>query len=446
MKKLLFTLSLVAFIGASISVDAAPRGRKANARARAEVLSRGNGYYKDVFMDGGIYLTSRRTLPAADFLGLQLDFFASAANNELTKVDTLLQHKIFTGSEEDVNGWLLYPDGAPRYRMIYVNGGKARNHLNSMEPTSRANIRNFVEAGGSYLGTCAGAFIASKGAFSVGKILGAELYFGFWPGLAYHTKTYKIYPDMRVDKGSPLLRYFDFGKDGVVAEVYHNGGCYVKEEEFDTFPKGVEVLSHYIYKKPEGAAFDGRGCVWSYKANDKVGRVVSCGSHPEGVKEGERLEYMASMMLYAMDGNPAPKVKGELKSGEVREMNKRTEDKSPAYTRIGDKQYHHFVVDVPKKCTKVVVSLEGYEGEDNFDLELYGNGGEFAFADNANYKNNSSGSKKELVIDQPKAGKMYVSVYCATTVTSTVGVYGTEYSGRTDVLNGVPYKIAVKFE
>ena len=444
MKKMLIAIILVALMGVYSPVSAGSNRKQDN--ARAEVLKQNRGYYKDVFMNGGVYLTSRRTLPASDFLGTSMEFFASAVNNELTKADTLIQHKIFTGSEEDTNGWLLYPDGAPRYRMIYVNGGKARNHLNSMEPTSRVNIRNFVEAGGSYLGTCAGAFIASKGAFSVGKVLGANLYFGFWPGYAYHTKIYKIYPDMRVDKGSPLLRYFDFGKDGVVKEVYHNGGCYVKEEEFGSFPKGVEVLSYYIYKKPEGAPFDGRGCVWSYKASDKVGRVVSCGSHPEGIEEGERREYMAAMMLYAMDGNAAPQPKGALKAGDVREMNKRTEDNNPAYTRIGDKQYHHFTLDVPKKCKKVVVSLEGYEGENNFDLMLCGKRGELAYGDNTNHKSDVVGCKKQLVIEKPKAGEWYVSVYCATTVTSTVGKYGTEYSGRTDVLNGVPYKLSVKFE
>ena len=444
MKKLLIAVILVALMGAYTPANAGSN-RKQD-RARAEVLKHNQGYYKDVFMDGGVYLTSRTTLPATDFLGISLDYFASAANKELTKVDTLIQHKIFTGCEEDTNGWLLYPDGAPRYRMIYVNGGKAGNHLKSMEKSSRENICGYIAAGGSYVGTCAGAYIASSGTPSRKKIKNAKLYLGLWPGLVYATGLNKSKTDMRVDKKSPLMRYFDFGKDGVVKDVRHNGGCYVREEKFGDLPKGVEVLSHYIYNNTKRVKIDGRGSVWAYKAGDKAGRVVSCGSHPEGVEEGERREYMAAMMLYAMDGNPTPQPKGELKAGEVREMNKRTEDNAPAYTRIGDKQYHHFMVNVPKKCKKVVVSLEGYEGENNFDLMVCGKRGELAFGNNTSYKSDVKGCNKQLVIEKPKAGKWYVSVYCDTVVTSTVGKYGSEYSGRLDVLNGVPYKVSVKFE
>ena len=55
------------------------------AKARAEVLKRGRGYYKDVFMDGGINLTSRRTLPATDFLGVSLELFMVYLNEKHQK-------------------------------------------------------------------------------------------------------------------------------------------------------------------------------------------------------------------------------------------------------------------------------------------------------------------------------------------------------------------------
>ena len=173
---------------------------------------------------------------------------------------------------------------------------------------------------------------------------------------------------------------------------------------------------------------------------------MSCGSHPEGVKKGDRLEYMAAMVLHAIEGNGTPTPKGVLKAGDVREMNKRSEDNNPAYTRIGDKQYHHFELQVPKKCQRAIVTLEGYEGENNFDLVLCANSEEFAFEKNATCKTAADGTNKQLTIEKPKAGKWYVSVHCKTTVDSKVGKYGTEYSGRTDVLNGVPYKISVKYE
>ena len=69
-----------------------------------------------------------------------------------------------------------------------------------------------------------------------------------------------------------------------------------------------------------------------------------------------------------------------------------------------------------------------------------------AFHDNTLQKNVARGSKKRLIIDAPKAGKWYLSVFCETTVTALTGKYGTYYTGRTGVLNGVPYKIRVEFK
>jgi hypothetical protein len=152
------------------------------------------------------------------------------------------------------------------------------------------------------------------------------------------------------------------------------------------------------------------------------------------------------MMLHAMDGNPTPKVKGVLKEGEVREMNKRTEDNCPAYTRIGDRQYHHFELEVPRKYKRAVITLEGYKGENKFDLTLCAKRGELAYHDNTTHKSVARGCKKSLTIDKPKAGKWFVSVFCETTVLALNNKYGTHYSGKVAVLNGVPYKISVRYE
>ena len=445
MKKLLIAISLVALMGVYSPVSAAKPDKYA--LARAEVLKRGKGYYKDVFMDGGIALTSKRSLPATEYLGLSLEFFASAKRKEQSKVDTLIQHKILTGSEEDTNGWLLYPDGAPRYRMIFFNGGLAASHLKSMEPSSRANICNYVAAGGSTMGTCAGAFMTSKGSYTHGLgVRHGDTYLGLWPDVVYRTELFRARTAMKLGQECPLNRYFDFGTEQVVKDVFHNNGCYAEPDNFKNLPQGVEALSYYVYPYGETVNIDGKASAWAYKAGENSGRLISCGSHPESVKEGARRDYMTAMMLYAMDGNAAPQPKGELKAGEVREMNKRTEDKAPAYTRIGDKQYHHFVVNVPKRTKNLVVTLEGYEGENNFDLMLCSKREALAYDDNTDYKSEVVGCNKQLAIKRPKAGKWYVSVHCATTVTTTVGKYGTEYSGRTDVLNGVPYKVSVKFE
>ena len=426
-------------------IPASARTKK-QTQARAEVLSRSRGYYKEVFMDGGVALTSRYSLSAAKFLGVEMEYFASAKKDEVTQKDTLLQTNIFCGNENDTNGWLLYPDGAPRFRMIYVNGGKSGSHARSLGEEGRARIQEYVRNGGSYLGTCAGAYLATCGSRRGDNVKNSYVYWQLWPGYARPTRLLKSRPTLVLTKKSPLLQYFDFGKDRKIEEVYHNGGCSAFESNSTELPEGTELLARYIFDDTEKVQIDGKVSVWSYKADEQSGRVIMCGSHPESVGEGERLEFMSAMMLYAMDGNATPKIKGVLKEGKVREMNKRTEDKDPAYTRIGDRQYHHFEIEVPRKCKKAIIKLEGYEGEKRFDLSLCAKRGELAFHDNTLLKSVSRGSNKSLTIKNPKPGKWFVSVFCETTVTAATGKYGTYYRGRISVLNGAPYKILVEYE
>lgn len=127
-------------------------------QARTDVMI--GAYYKDIFMDGGIYLTSRKTLPAADYLNLQMEYFASRNGDDeiVTLEDSLYQQRWFGPSDVDENGFLLYPDGSPRFKMIYVNGGKSSKHGASMTQECRTNMQNYVFNGGSYVGTCAGTY------------------------------------------------------------------------------------------------------------------------------------------------------------------------------------------------------------------------------------------------------------------------------------------------
>lgn len=443
MKRVAILIVISALMGLLCPVNAVSRNRE---MARAEVLQQGRGYYKDVFMDSGIALTSRYYLPATRYLGLSIDYFASASTKKLSQRDTLLQTNIFCGHEKDVNGWLLYPDGAPRFRVIYVNGGKSAAHGRSLTEQGRENLRKYIEAGGSYVGTCAGAYLATEGSFRNNKAWFGNAYLGLWPGYAHPTRLKKSYTTMTIERRSPLLRYFDFGGDKQVDSVRHNGGCYALGSKSGELPEGTEVLARYIFNNTEKVKIDGEVSVWAYKKNNNTGRVIMCGSHPEGITQGERLEFMSAMLLYAMEGNPAPKIKGELKAGVLREMKLRTEDDNPDYTRIGDRQYHHFAIDVPKRCKRVTISLEGYEGEDKFDLTLCAKRGELAFHDNTLQKVVSRGCNKSLTIENPKAGRWYVSVFCETTVTALRGKYGTRYTGKVSVLNGVPYNILVEYE
>ena len=408
------------------------------------------GYYKDVFVDGGIYLTSRNDLPAVRYMGLTMESFLCGpatveqkANYNYT--DSLLQKELFAGSAIDENGVLLYPDGAPRFRMLYTNGGRSWKHARTVTEKGNQHINDYINHGGSYVGTCAGAFLASKAVVSTGKPTYVGLYYSIWPGYTCHTGLSYSSTTVSLEKKSPLLKYADFGKDMQVDSVRHNGGGFAVIDSM--YPEGTEILPrYYTIGRKLRKDIHGKPVIWAYKTDENAGRIVMCGSHPEAVETGERLDLTAAMMRYAMEGNGTPRAKGKLENGVERKMYCFTHDNNPDFTAIGDKQYHHFVIDVPKGAGKITLSLKAKPGYSNYDLFLLAQPQKFAYLDEALYKNTALGSEKKLVITQPKAGKMYLSVFCNTTVDTVETKYGTSYTGRTDVLNGVPYSILAEIE
>ena len=51
-----------------------------------------------------------------------------------------------------------------------------------------------------------------------------------------------------------------------------------------------------------------------------------------------------------------------------------------------------------------------------------------------------------MYFENMSEGLWYVAVQCLTTVASTDVPLGQEYSGRVDVLNGIPYTVQVTWE
>ena len=206
----------------------------------------------------------------------------------------------------------------------------------------------------------------------------------------------------------------------------------------------TEVLATFSTKGRQlERDIDGKPVIWAWKASPAAGRVLLCGSHPEGAYDAENLALMAAMVRYALAGNGEPALKAILRPGAPREMNDRTR---PAFAPIGDRQYHHFRIDVPQGVRVMTIRLKGYVNVDDFDLHLFASRTGFAYREDATWAYVGEGVDKSLKIKDPKPGRYYISVFCATTVTATMGKYGVEYSGRTDVLNGVPYTLQVDFE
>lgn len=410
------------------------------------------GYYKDVLLDGGIALSSKSFIPSTTYLDLSTQFFLSAKGTKddpYTREDTLLQQSIFTGNEHDENGYLLYPDGAPRFRVLYVNGGSSFAHGKSVGEEGRENIRRFILAGGSYVGTCAGSALSSKGVLWDNGYRQEESYFAIWPGVIRRSELSRTYTGMNIPRRSPLLKYFDFGKDLHLDSLYHNLGNHAYKGL--DFPSGTEILATYetdtLHIK---RAIAGEPSIWAYKPYQNSGREVMCGSHPESIAYGERLHLMSAMLLYAMDGNGYQTVKGELANKEERVMDRSTHDLDPAFTKIGDKQYHHFLVKVPKKTKTLRITLKPVCNQADStakepDLYLFARRGKFAYKGESDAQDLSKGIGKVIVIDRPKAGNWYVSVFCDTTVETQETRYGTVYTGNLEVLNGVPYTVLVEY-
>ena len=433
------------FILAASSPEAAAR-KKAKAvkePVAAKVVTNDKGYYKDIFMDSGIGVTSRKDLPVARYLGLSMEAFISSATADLSAADTILQNELLVSSALDENGCLLYPDGAPRFRMVYMNGGNAMNLSRALKDAGRQVFVNFVHGGGSYLGSCAGAFFPTHYKLMDDGVKDySPEYIGLWPGVVRNTLLTRTPTGVKIEPGSPLLKYFDFGGDMYVDSVFHNGGCHAVEDTL--WPANGEVLARFdnsmITTKRE---FNNTPVIWSVKEKEEWGRVISCGSHPEGTNYGDRLQLMGAMVLYALEGNAPARVKGELVLGEPRVMDRSTRDCKPEFTKIGDKQYHHFTVEVPEGIDTLTVSLRSIKGFEDYEMYLMVNPGDFAFRENAKYMDISLKVDKDIVIPAPKPGKYYISVFCNTTVTAVETEKGVRYTGRVDVLNGVPYKLGV---
>ena len=397
---------------------------------KTNVLNR--SFYKDVFLDAGIALNSRKSLAAAQYLDLSLEGISLPYSNA-TANDRALQNAVLSGDSEDLNGRLLYPDGQPRYKLLFVNGGNSTSHGRSLGENSLENMRLFVENGGSYVGTCAGAFFASNG--YDGK-KDYPYYLSVWPGMMQHTGLNNSASGMFIEEDSPLLQYYDFGGDHYVDSVRHNGGGFPVD-----LPLGTEVLACFDY--PKKSSVHRKPCIWSYKETPITGRIVMEASHPEVVQDGERRDLTAAMMLYAMDGVGVASLKGYLKNGEERVMDKMTTDDIPSYTRIGDLQTHHFATYIPSDAKNIRLALSS---SSNCDFALMMTQGTYAFPDVAKYRSAVPGSNQQLSFPAIQEGFWFIAVQCLTTVTVKQTDYGQEYGGRTEVLNGVPYSVLISWE
>lgn len=447
--------------------------------ARTDVPSQ--SYYKDVFLDSGCELDNMKNnpdnpksyeigipaiLPAAYYNLFGKDTWQDHLEYVWTSSDedTLTQNLVFRGSDKDANGVLLYPDGEPRFKMIYTFGGSASKHGKSLGQEGLERVRTFYANGGSYTGSCAGCILAAPYYNGGDK---SECHYNIHDGAKYRFTGMFIskntYTHLVMEPGNPLQKYFS----GALAaktdmdSLRHSGGCMMVEE---AMPAGTEILGRFgqptegvkLPKKLKIEKFLGQPCIWAYKRNAESGRLVVCGSHPELCNTSEVTELYTAQLRYAMDGFGSAKPKAVLENGAKRTMNN---PEDPLYAGIGDRQYHHFLVYLPKPAKRLKITLH-YDIQ-GAGLELSMKRGTYAFPDaQPEYTAKSVAETDDtvtLTARKVPAGLWYISVYCPVTPeavlhTSTIegnaGGY-VEYVGTgagIAALNGIGYDIKAEWK
>ena len=303
------------------------------------------GFHKDIFMDGGKALSGYKKLHAADMMGLTYDALATT--------DKATQNALMVGNPQDLNGALLYPDGAPRYRAIFVNGGGPAPHGASLGKEGRQRIKDFVANGGAYTGSCAGAFLAMLH-FSKSQYLTdgpKETYLHLWPGVARTALSFDKTADLLFSKPyHPLVMKYASLADGKVEKLYHSGGCRL-DTTYYPLPQGTELIGKN--HAPALTALHGYYNILAYKKDKRSGRLVLVCSHPEGYKDGERRDLMAAILSYALDGAGTPMpAKGALKNGAAVKM-------EGASQKVGDGQYHYWTMELKGPVSGMSMVLNG---------------------------------------------------------------------------------------
>lgn len=417
-------------------------------------------YYKDIFLDGGcelnpgikengVVINGRLPYALKKAEITDAEYFLSTVDDVgdgYKESDRTLQNSIFSGSADDLNGVLLYPDGEPRFRMFYSFGGHSGPHGTTLGTNGRENVNTFYANGGSFVGSCAGAYLAGK--YANGRL---SSYYNIWKGGSMKA-TGVGNSSIEIEIMSDIFQeYYGPKYSAIVTDVRHNGGGYM---DVNMAPEGTEILGRFLNQKGKNsssAGFYGQPGIWAYKESPESGRLVVTGSHPEDAPSGDILNMTASMFRYAWDGSGIAKVKGILKNGETRYMTRKTTDNKPQMTAIGDLQCHHFVVYLPKGAESLTLKLEG---RGDYDLELYLKKDGFAFPGNEpDYSAKKAGNSQTITTGALDKGLWYVTVRCASTVTATDTIIDKSsgrghyfvYSGNTGVLNGVPYEIVASW-
>lgn len=142
---------------------------------------------------------------------------------------------------ERIRAASIIEGGLESVSLFIMPGGRDRPYHAALKGAGNAQIRSFVENGGTYLGICAGAYYGSKTVeFDQGYPLEVceEREISFFPGKAIGPAYGKGTFEYESDKGARLAK---IGTANGPFYAYYNGGCYF-EGDFTH----VKILARYL--------------------------------------------------------------------------------------------------------------------------------------------------------------------------------------------------------
>jgi glutamine amidotransferase-like uncharacterized protein len=381
-----YTLSVDGVDVAAAVDDAFAEAESAHEVSTSAVWPKGVGLKADIFVDGGDYTSKKSLEKPANLAGLTREVYFSNSPS--------LTRRLIGGNADDLNGVLLFPDGQPRFSTIFVNGKNSPRHARALGETGRQAIADFYTAGGSYTGSCGGEFMA---AYYIPSIWGGEVYRHSTTGRQTVTFT---------ETGHPIVQSLMEWNGG--SNIVTNIPYYWGPVNRSTFrhPKGTEFLGTVTGGIHKGADF-----LVEYQRDGKSGVAVLSPAHPEYSRTSSHIALMAAILKRANDLSRAePDIKGVLALDQSVVMNGPKE-------KVGDGQYHRYVIEVPDGLGELQVSLTGLSG--NADLFIQHNGVAYAGSHLAKSTKTGTGDDR-VVIQSPKAGTYEVSVFGAHTTPNGV--------------------------
>lgn len=199
------------------------------------------------------------------------------------------------------DGVLMSSYDVPAYYVLFVGGGGATSMGTALNTSGRGAIKTFLNAGGTYVGSCAGAFLGGLG--------GTRPYLDLWAGRpSLPDGSNSIWPETSDWDG--LVDYdlsfnsFNSGFSDPLEDVQYNGGCTMESNIANT-----TYLASYISSSSDLNGLQAM-ILTTYGAKS-VPVILSC-AHTEGgiPYQGGDYSFFKKQIMYAIDWEPTEPIYG----------------------------------------------------------------------------------------------------------------------------------------